>query len=194
MVYLKMPEVDMCRSHLAAVLLAMIAAPLLGRSQAAQPEPAAATQTIPGDTMITLQRGNCEGGCPVYRVIIFSDGDVIWHGQDHAAKNGLVLSHIEPNQIRALLAGFQAMDYFHLQHIYGYGEKGCPRADVGKVMTRTTLVTGGRSQTMSHYAGCAGPVPDRKRQSLDYRKTSGKITRTLMTGTIPYAARSPRRR
>lgn len=150
------------RSYLATVLLSIIAVPLLARSQAPQPRPAPppAIQTIPDDTIIILQRGNCEGGCPVYRVIIFSDGDVIWHGQDHVAKTGLILSHIEPNQIRALLADFEAMDYFNLQHIYGYGGKGCPRADIGKVMTRTTLVTGGRSQTVPHYAGCSGTVSD----------------------------------
>jgi hypothetical protein len=185
-----MPEVDMCRSHLATVLLAIIAAPLLGRAQAPQPhpEPAPATQTVPDDTTITLQRGNCEGGCPVYRVIIFSDGDVIWHGQDHVAKSGLILSHIEPNQIRALLAGFEAVDYFQLQHIYAYGEKGCPRADIGKVMTRTTLVTGGRSQTMAHYAGCAGPVPDQL-SAIEKKIDQTVNTNRWITGKPPAKSR-----
>src|SRR5580698_7989698 len=122
-----MPEVDMCRSHLATVLLAIIAAPLLGRAQAPQPhpEPAPATQTIPDDTVITLQRGNCEGGCPVYRVMIFANGDVIWQGRGRVARLGVVLSQIERDRIRALIAEFQAIDYFHLEDIYGYGGKGC---------------------------------------------------------------------
>lgn len=172
----------MCGSHLAAVLLSIIALPLLGGAQA--PQLPRATQAIPDDTIITLQRGNCEGGCPVYRVIIFSDGDVIWNGQEHVAKTGVILSHIEPNQIRALLASFEAADYFHLENIYGYRGKACPQADIGKVMTRTTLVTGGRSQTMSHYAGCVGPVPDQL-SAIEKKIDQTVNTSRWITGKTP---------
>src|ERR1700712_4452103 len=81
---------------------------------------------IPNDTVIVMQRGNCEVmACPIYRVLIFADGDVIWQGHGRVAKLGLAPGRIERDRIRALIQEFEAIDYFHLENIYGFRGGGC---------------------------------------------------------------------
>ena len=126
------------------------------------PAIATAQQPIPDDLVISLQRGNCEGGCPVYRVLIFANGDVIWQGRGRVARPGVALSALERDQIRALLQDFEAIDYFHLENIYGFHGTGCRSTTTpGASMAITSLSMGGVSRILSHYAGCAGEIPDR---------------------------------
>lgn len=116
---------------------------------------------IPEDTAITMQRGNCEGGCPVYRVVIFANGDVIWQGSGRVSKLGVVLSRIEPEQLRALIDGFQSIDYFHLENIYGYRGGGCRSSKPDMPMVITSFAMGGLSKTVTHHDGCVGDVSDK---------------------------------
>ena len=120
-----------------------------------------AQQPIPDDLVISLQRGNCEGGCPVYRVLIFANGDVIWQGRGRVARPGVALSAVEPDQIRALIRDFESIDYFHLDDIYGFRGKGCRSTTPGMPMAITSLSMGGASRTLSHFNGCVGEMPDR---------------------------------
>ena len=101
-----------------------------------------AQQPIPDDLVISLQRGNCEGGCPVYRVLIFANGDVIWQGRGRVARPGVALSAVEPDQIRALIRHFESIDYFHLDDIYGFSGKGCRSTTPGMPMAITSLSRG----------------------------------------------------
>ena len=114
--------------------------------------------TIPADTVISLQRGNCEGGCPVYRVLIFADGDVIWQGRARVNRLGLIQSRIERDQVRALLQTFNAIDYFRLENIYGYRGAGCVSSTADLPLVITSLSSGGRSRTITHHDGCVGDV------------------------------------
>ena len=125
------------------------------------PAIATAQQPIPDDLVISLQRGNCEGGCPVYRVLIFANGDVIWQGRGRVARPGVALSAVERDQIRALLQDFDSIDYFHLENIYGFRGTGCRSTTPGASMVITSLSMGGVSRILSHYQGCAGEIPDR---------------------------------
>jgi len=115
-------------------------------------------EPIPDDTVIVLQRGNCEGGCPVYRVVIFADGDVIWQGRARVARLGVVQSRIERDQVRDLLRRFQAMDYVHLENIYGFRGPGCSSMKPDMPTTVTSLSSGGMSRTLTHHDGCVGDV------------------------------------
>jgi hypothetical protein len=125
------------------------------------PAVAAPQYPIPDDLMISLQRGNCEGGCPVYRVLIFANGDVIWHGRYRVAKVGVVLSQIERDQVRALIQDFEAIDYFHLDNIYGYRGPGCRSSAPDMPTVITLLSMGGLSKTLSHHDGCVGEVSEK---------------------------------
>jgi hypothetical protein len=124
--------------------------------------PAQSPITIPDDTLITLQRGNCEVmECPIYRVMIFADGDVIWQGRGRVAKLGVVLSRIERDRIRALLQDFASIDYFHLDNIYGFNGSGCRSMEPYTPTVITSLSMGGLSKILSHHDGCVGEVSEK---------------------------------
>lgn len=125
------------------------------------PATAGGQPSIPDDTLISLQRGNCEGGCPVYRVVIFANGDVIWQGRGRVAKPGVVLSRIERDRIRALIHDFESIDYFHLENIYGYRGSGCRSSAPDMPMVITSLSMDGLSKTLSHHDGCVGEVSEK---------------------------------
>lgn len=122
---------------------------------------AASQDRIPDGTLIALQRGNCEGGCPVYRVLIFANGDVIWQGRGRVAQLGLAMNRIEGDRIRALIREFESIDYFDLQNIYGFRGSGCRSSLPDKPMVVTSLSMGGLSKTLSHHDGCVGEVSDK---------------------------------
>jgi uncharacterized protein DUF6438 len=121
--------------------------------------PAQSPITIPDDTVITLQRGNCEVmECPIYRVMIFADGDVIWQGRGRVARLGVALSRIDGDRIRALLQDFASIDYFHLDNIYGFNGSGCRSMEPYTPTVITSLSMGGLSKILSHHEGCVGEV------------------------------------
>jgi hypothetical protein len=133
--------------------------PLLGLLCA--PAVAAPPLPIPDDLVIAMQRGNCEGGCPVYRIVIFANGDVIWQGRARVARLGVVLSTIERDQIRTLLEGFESADYLHLENIYGFRGNGCSSQKPDTPMVITSLSMGGLAKTLSHHDGCVGEVSEK---------------------------------
>lgn len=141
--------------RLKSLRLAVLGALLLLPSVAASQTP------IPDDLVISLQRGNCEGGCPVYRVLIFANGDVIWHGRYRVAKVGVVLSQIERDQVRSLIRDFEAIDYLHLDNIYGYRGPGCRSSAPDTPTVITSLSMAGQSKTLSHHDGCVGRVSEK---------------------------------
>jgi Domain of unknown function (DUF6438) len=148
------------------------------------PTIAAAQQPIPDDLVISLQRGNCEGGCPVYRVLIFANGDVIWQGRGRVAKPGVALSAVERDQIRALIRDFESIDYFHLDDIYGFRGNGCRSTTLGMPMAITSLSMGGVSKTLSHHDGCVGEVSD-KLMALENNIDKVVNTARWITGEPP---------
>jgi hypothetical protein len=122
---------------------------------------AKAQTSIPTDTVILLQRGNCEDECEIYRVMVFANGDVIWHGRGRVRTMGVALGHIEKEKVRAIIKSFESVDYFKLENIYGYMGKGCPKTTDGQALVVTSLSVGGVSKTIMHYLGCAGEVSEK---------------------------------
>lgn len=116
---------------------------------------------IPKDTVIMMQRGNCEGGCPVYRVVIFADGDVLWQGRARVARSGVLLSHIDPDQVRSLIDEFRAIDYLHLENIYDFKGKGCQSSKPDMPIVITSFAIEGESRTLMHHDGCVGEMSDK---------------------------------
>jgi Domain of unknown function (DUF6438) len=122
---------------------------------------AIAQQPIPDDLAIIMERSNCEDGCPVYRIIIFGDGDVIWIGRNGVVRPGVVKSAIEPDGLRMLIQDFASLDFFGLDDIYGYHGRGCQKSQLGKAVVRLLFVMDGRSRSLWHHNGCAGEVSEK---------------------------------
>jgi Domain of unknown function (DUF6438) len=130
---------------------------------------------VPDDTVIVLQRGNCEMGCPVYRVVIFADGDVIWEGRYRVRKTGLALSHIKPDQMREIIDQFTSIKYFDLQNIYNFRGQGCSD-ELPNTPTVTLLFSmNGHSKSLEHHRGC---VADISKKLAAVEDTIDKITNT----------------
>lgn len=121
---------------------------------------AADPQAVPADTVITLQRGGCEKRCAVYKIVVFADGTLIYHGQHYVRKNGVVLQKVDGKAIAQLVADFQAIDYFNLAGRYGHeGKEGCSSVLSDAPVAMTSIVTGGKSKSVIHDHRCVGTVP-----------------------------------
>jgi Domain of unknown function (DUF6438) len=125
------------------------------------PFAATAQRSIPDDLTIVMKRFNCEDGCPVYRIVIFGDGDVIWDGRNGVAHPGVSRATIPPDAIRALIEDFESVHYFDLADIYGYRGSGCGKAAPGKPVVLLLFALDGRSRTLWHHDGCAGAVSEK---------------------------------
>jgi len=145
------------------------------------PVNAAQRYPIPNDIVISMQRGNCEGGCPVYRVVIFADGDVLWQGIGHVAKRGAMQSHIEPDAIRSLINDFVAIDYFHLENIYSFHGAGCQSTEPDMPTVITSLSLDGEARTLSHHDGCVGEISN-KLKAIENKIDEAAKTAHWITG------------
>jgi Domain of unknown function (DUF6438) len=121
---------------------------------------AAPNGPIPADTVIVLQSGYCELNCPIYRVVVFADGSVIWQGIDNVRRTGVLLKHITLDQVRELIDAFQAVNFMHLQNIYGFHGKGCSNTLnlMGAPVVSITLVLNGTSNFIEHNRRCTGDI------------------------------------
>lgn len=139
---------------------------------------------IPRDMLMLMQRGNCEGGCPVYRVAIFSNGDVVWQGTARVAKVGVLQSHLEPDQVRDLIDEFRSIDYLHLENIYDYRGKGCQSTKPDMPIVITYFAINGESRTLTHHDGCVGDVSD-KLNVLESKIDTVVNTAPWISGRLP---------
>ncbi len=114
----------------------------------------------PVGTVLTMLRGGCEKRCPVYRVVIFSDGTVILQGDHYLRKPLLARSEIPVRDVKRLVDRFLAIGYLHLRDDFGFNGKGCTSFDnTDSPNVTTTLVVGGQGNSIVHHHGCLGDIP-----------------------------------
>ena len=153
----------MLQSVLAAfVLLALVPANFTS-GDVRNRDPFADPPSVPKDvspvTVITMQRTECFGTCPVYKLTIFADGRVRYEGSKHVKKKGKAESHISRQKLQELIDEFENIYYFNLNDAYVRGSKGCPQwvPDMPSAITSLTRIRDGERKTVNHYHGCHGP-------------------------------------
>lgn len=67
---------------------------------------------------ITLQRTGCFGFCPSYKLTIYGDGRVVYHGDGFVEYCGEYRGHVSPDAVRQLVDLFKDADYFNLLDRY----------------------------------------------------------------------------
>lgn len=72
----------------------------------------------PATLRITLQRTECFGSCPVYRVELRGDGQVTYHGGGYTLIDGDHRWHVPPATLAPLIALLRSSDYFRLDGYY----------------------------------------------------------------------------
>ncbi|MEO6758436.1 MAG: DUF6438 domain-containing protein, partial [Saprospiraceae bacterium] len=82
-------------------------------------EPVADTRPVPKRSLVaSLRRTACFGSCPVFLVEIWSDGQVVWLGEQHVARIGRYSAQVSPGWITALLQAGETAGFFDLNNQY----------------------------------------------------------------------------
>lgn len=113
-------------------------------------------QTVPQDTLITLERTGCYGMCPIYKVSISPDGTVVFEGKRFVKKVGTARSVITEEQIRELIGAFEKINYFELSDQYMGPDDGCKQWFTDHPSAITSITRNGKSKSVTHYYGCRG--------------------------------------
>jgi len=128
---------------------------------------------IPDDTLITLERTVCFGACPIYKLTISADGTVTFEGRQNVKVKGLAKSRINRDDLRNLIAAFEAASYFSLNDSYETQKDGCPEVWTDNPSAITSLRMNGKTKTISHYYGCqAGSGTSIYPNGLTYLETT----------------------
>ena len=131
-------------------------------ARTARIQAALAATLAPPDTLIILQRDGCEGPCPVYRLVLFADGTVLYQGQYHVRRTGFAKGGIAPEALIKLVADIDASGFFQLDNNYGDGNtEHCDAVDNGRPRVIITVSSQGRAKTVLHHHRCRGAIPDR---------------------------------
>jgi hypothetical protein len=86
-------------------------AALVGLLVAAAGAPAA---TRPRAPVVTLERTACFGDCPVYKVALYDDGAVTWHGAANVGRKGAARGRVDPARVAQLVDAFVTARFFDM--------------------------------------------------------------------------------
>lgn len=101
----------------------------------------------PNNLVITLERTECYGPCPVYRLTINGDGSVVYEGRDFVKATGRQTTTISQDRVRQLVSEFEKADFFSLSDSY---EQIMVTDNPSAI---TSITTDGKSKTVRHYHG-----------------------------------------
>jgi hypothetical protein len=132
----------------------------------------------PRTKVITLERSQCFGACPVYKLTIFSDGKVGYEGIRYVKKVGVASSSISRAKLNELVKAFLKIDYFTLPESFTAGSKQCPQYATDMPSATTSLTWQGQTKTVQHYHGCMGSDVLKELTELEAKiDTAVKVTR-----------------
>jgi hypothetical protein len=128
------------------ILILMMGLSINACAPNASPSSATPTENTFSDLVITLERTACHGTCPVYKLTIEGNGDVIYVGQDFVQVKGKQTASLSPAQIQDLVSAFEQAKIFTLPD-YTHEDT----TDSPSVITSITL--NGKTKTVNHYYG-----------------------------------------
>ena len=97
--------------------------------------------------VITLERTECYGPCPVYRLTITGDGSVVYEGKNFVKATGRQTTTISQERMRQLVSEFEKADFISLADSY----EQITVLDNPTVIVSITI--DGKSKTVRHYHG-----------------------------------------
>lgn len=128
------------------ILAVALSAVLFALPAAAQGE-VSQNETEAKEVAITLERGACLGVCPVYSLTVYTDGTVVFNGENHTTVEGEQTIQIDPDVVENLIAGFEEAGYFDWEDEY-------VEMTVSDLPYVTTSVTrDGETKTIRRYTG-----------------------------------------
>ena len=129
--------------------------PSVGCNGAGNSDRAVIPQDIPQDLKITLERTECFGFCPVYKLTITADGAVVFEGRRFVKQEGAqIKSSVSRERLKQLMAEFDRVNFFSLEDDYSEIRLSCPTDQPSAI---TSIRINGKSKTINHYLGCLEP-------------------------------------
>ena len=135
-------------------LLLALLGPSVGCNGAGYSDRAVIPQDIPKDLKITLERTECFGFCPAYKLTIIADGSVVFEGRRFVKQEGVTISSVSPERLKQLMAEFDRVNFFSLEDDYSEIRLSCPTDQPSAI---TSIRINGKSKTINHYLGCLEP-------------------------------------
>jgi hypothetical protein len=102
------------------------------------------------DVIITLERTACYGECPVYKLTISGDGNVVYEGERFVKSSGTQKYQISQDKVKELVDEFHRTNYFTLNDSYSDGVTDFPSAI-------TSITVNGTTKTIDDYQGAQAP-------------------------------------
>jgi hypothetical protein len=103
---------------------------------------------------ISLERTQCFGDCPIYKVTVTGDGTVFWHGEGYVKTKGSAVAQVAPEKVRTLFEAFRKAEFFWLFDRYVAQNV----ADVPYYIT--TISFDDHTKTVTEYAGEEMNMPE----------------------------------
>jgi hypothetical protein len=97
-----------------ALVLLLAAAGFLQRGIPA----ANASSSVTQITELTLERGPCFGTCPIYRIVLRSDGTASYIGWNYVGRIGVYTGTFAPEEFTRLAKEVEALSFWELQESY----------------------------------------------------------------------------
>jgi hypothetical protein len=125
-------------------------------------------QNVPQDLMITLERTECFGTCPIYKLTITAGGEVVFEGRRFVKREGKTIkSAVSQERLRELIAEFDRVKFFSLEDDYTSGPRVCAEEWTDSPSAYTFIRINGKSKTVKHYHGCSGPKVPKELTELE---------------------------
>ena len=132
----------------------------------------------PPDTLIVLQMGACERRCPVYRLVLFADGSVLFDGRHYVRVPGLFRSKVSLDSIGKLITEAESIRFFELKNSYAPGaDCESPKSDAPSATL--TITSRARAKTIQHFRGCSGREPEQLKQLEDAIVAASGISKRI---------------
>jgi hypothetical protein len=132
------------------------------------------------DVVITLERYECYGECPVYSVSIRGDGTVIYRGKKFVRVKGERRYKIPKEKVAELVDDFYKIDYFSLEDEYTkiVGADGSVMVAVDLPGATTSIAIGGKTKSVYNYFGGPAALKELERK-VDLISESAKFVRRI---------------
>lgn len=106
--------------------------------------------------MILLERSECYGTCPSYKVKIFGNGKLIYEGVRYVKIKGKISTEVTTKQFQELMAEIIKAGYFSLRNSYADGKDGCTAMSSDDSWAFISIQINKRKKSVKHYLGCLG--------------------------------------
>jgi len=114
------------------------------------------SRKVEQDTVIVYERTGCYGICPVYRIIIFGNGDVYYTGINHVKTVGNRHNIISKKNIDRIIQKFNEMSYFELRTNFPDEIESNILMVTDAATVITSIKLGNKFESISRYIGNEG--------------------------------------